>query len=118
MAKRINAKLTACFYSPFMTISKVGTIAYKLQLPETSQVHPVFHVSQLKKAIDTPTVQPTIPSEFEGDKPEWPLEGVLAYGTIQEHHSARPQVLIKRQSKPKEEAIWEDYSTIQTQFPT
>ena len=45
IARCINAKLAACFYGPYMIISKVGAIAYKLQLLDTCRVHPVFHVS-------------------------------------------------------------------------
>ncbi|XP_071694637.1 uncharacterized protein [Rutidosis leptorrhynchoides] len=42
------SKLAPKFYGPFEIIARVGTVAYKLELPPTSQVHPVFHVSQLK----------------------------------------------------------------------
>lgn len=38
--------------SPFMVIQKVENMAYKLQLPPTAKVHPVFHVSQLKKSVE------------------------------------------------------------------
>nr|GEV50468.1 reverse transcriptase [Tanacetum cinerariifolium] len=41
-------KLSQKYYGPFMIIDKVGAMAYKLELPSMSQVHPVFHVSQLK----------------------------------------------------------------------
>ena len=39
------------FYGPYRVIRKVGEVAYKIELPEGNQVHNVFHVSRLKKAI-------------------------------------------------------------------
>jgi len=49
-AKKDN-KLSTKYYGPYKVFQKIGTMAYKLELPVASQVHLVFHVSCLKKVI-------------------------------------------------------------------
>ncbi|GKB85467.1 hypothetical protein Tco_0957739 [Tanacetum coccineum] len=55
-----RGKLNPRYIGPFRIIAKVGTIAYRLELPEQlSRVHSTFHVSNLKKCfIDEPLAIP------------------------------------------------------------
>ena len=53
-----SLKLHSKFYGPFRVMEKVGKTAYRLLLPDNCQLHPVFHVSQLKKHIG-PQVVPS-----------------------------------------------------------
>lgn len=48
---RRNAKLSPKYYGPFKILQKIGAVSYKLELPKESRIHPVFHVSLLKKKI-------------------------------------------------------------------
>ncbi|GJS30382.1 putative reverse transcriptase domain-containing protein [Tanacetum coccineum] len=45
-----RGKLNPCYIGPFKVLAKVGTVAYRLELPDQlSHVHSTFHVSNLKK---------------------------------------------------------------------
>jgi hypothetical protein len=44
-------KLSPKFYAPYTILKRVGQVAYQLALPIHSKLHPIFHVSFLKKAI-------------------------------------------------------------------
>ena len=42
-AKKDN-KLSPKYYGPYKVFQNIGTMAYKLELPAASRVHPIFHV--------------------------------------------------------------------------
>nr|GEW63666.1 putative reverse transcriptase domain-containing protein [Tanacetum cinerariifolium] len=53
-----KGKLAPRFVRPFEIIEKVGSVAYRLDLPEElNGVHDTFHVSNLKKCLADPTLQ-------------------------------------------------------------
>ncbi|GJZ25172.1 putative reverse transcriptase domain-containing protein [Tanacetum coccineum] len=55
-----RGKLNPRYIGPFKIIAKVGTVAYRLELPKKlSRVHSTFHVSKLKKCMaDEPLAIP------------------------------------------------------------
>lgn len=48
---RKQTKLSFKYFGPYRVMQKVGEVTYKLDLPNGCRLHPVFHVSKLKKQI-------------------------------------------------------------------
>jgi hypothetical protein len=106
---RINAKLAAKYFGPYPVVERVGAVAYKVKLPEGSKVHPVFHVSLLKKAVGTYAEESELPDHLEGEKgPGYEPGTVLARRTIVIQGREVSQVLVQWQGQSTEEATWED----------
>jgi hypothetical protein len=52
---KVRGKLTSRFIGSFKILEKRGEVVYQLELlPQLSDVHDVFHVSQLKKCLQVP----------------------------------------------------------------
>jgi hypothetical protein len=90
-------------------------LAYKLQLPPSSSVHPIFHVSQLKQLVGS-GVQVThpLPSELSSLQVS---KLVLQRRIISRGVAIVPQVLIKWSGALVTLAAWEDLEAVRQRFP-
>jgi hypothetical protein len=100
-----HSKLSSKFYGPFEVLKRVGTVAYRLKLPPKSQIHPTFHVSQLKPRVGKgAAVEPLLPIL----SPEVGLrlvpETILARKIIKRNNEPVVQVLVKWLNTAKEES--------------
>ena len=65
---QVQGKLAPRYIRPYQVLNKVGTVAYRIELPEEmSDIHPVFHVSQLRRCLKEPEAQ-HVPVEAIGLK--------------------------------------------------
>jgi hypothetical protein len=113
--RRANQKLSFKYFGPYLILQKVGQVAYKLQLPASSQIHPVIHVSQLKKALP-PQVTVSADDELNLLTLFLSLPPARLLGTrlqLVGRHVV-PEALVQRQSCPSHWVQWESLSSLPT----
>jgi hypothetical protein len=96
-------------------IQKIGPVAYKLKLPEDSKVHPVFHASLLKKAVN-PNIEPQLlPACMNED---WHLEPDPEEALDTRRNDQREvEVLVKWEGLLEFENSWELADKMRKEFP-
>jgi len=116
MVLRSNQKLSPKYYGPYKIVDRCGEVAYKLQLPLGSQIHLVFHVSQLKVLVGNVTTSTqllTILQDVFVKEPELILERQM----VKRQGRAVTKVLVKWKHEPVEEATWEFLFDLQKKYP-
>ena len=115
-----RGKLNPRYIGPFEIISRVGPVAYKLQLPiELNKVHPVFHVSNLKKCLSDETL--VIPlDEIELNENlifvEEPVE-IMDREVKRTKQSRIPIVKVRWNAKRGPEFTWEREDQMLQKYP-
>jgi hypothetical protein len=113
VARRAHHKLAFRFFGPYRVLSKIGAVAYRLELPQTSAVHPVFHVSQLKASPGDQVVSPSLPTDLvEFQVPAKILQRRWSPGD----HPVQ-QVLVQWSQMPASLATWESLEDLRCRFP-
>lgn len=110
-----SKKLSPRFIGPFKVQKQVNPVSYRLQLPSTYRIHPTFHVSLLKPAVQAPGVQDS-PEASSTPPPPLILEDGLAYSVKSLLHSRRRsgrlQYLIDWEGYGPDERSWVPASDI------
>jgi transposase InsO family protein len=113
LAPRSNQKLAFKYFGPFRVIARIGSVAYKLELPPSSSVHPVFHVSQLKQSAGPFPVSSTLPANTAAFQVP---EAILQRRWTEADQSVE-QVLIKWTGMSLALATWENLVALKQRFP-
>jgi hypothetical protein len=118
VVNRPYPKLSYKYFGPYRILERIGPVAYKLELPNAAQVHPVFHVSQLKPfTANYSPAYSTLPSTPELVATTHVPVSILQRRLVKKGNTATPQVLIRWAHVPDDCATWEDYYVLKNRYP-
>jgi hypothetical protein len=116
--RRTCHKLSPRCYGPFQVEQRIGTVAYKLKLPSSARIHPVFHVSLLKKKVgDASVISYHLPPGIDPSNPRWYPAKILERGVFKKGNAPIIKWLIQWLGSSVEEATWEEAESIKLRYP-
>lgn len=114
IAQRPYQKLAFRYYGLYCVEARVGAVAYKLKLPEGAKIHPVVHVSQLKRAIGADvSISAQLPPANHILQAKHQPEAILDSKNIQVQGKSASRVLVLWCNLPSSLPTWEDPARLQ-----
>ena len=113
--QRPSRKLAPRFIGPFKIIERIGSVAYRLELPHTLKIHPVFHVSRLKVYKEPTSFDPKRrtflrpPPIIVEHEEEYEIEKIIDKRTFRR----QVQYLVKWLGYPDSDNTWIPLSELQ-----
>ena len=111
------SKLSKRFYGPYKIVDQFGPIAFKLDLPANSKIHPVFHCSLLKPHHGPITIAPgDLPRDTINNNPIIQPIAILDSKLDTTTNPPHRTVLIQWIGLPPEDATWENWEALSSNY--
>jgi len=111
----LPTKLRRRWVGPFKVVKVISSVAYELDLPPDWKVHPVFHISNLRRYVRSEefnrTEKPPPPILVDGEE-EYEVEAILRH----KGRGARRLYQVLWKGYPVTEASWEPESHLRNAF--
>jgi hypothetical protein len=118
---QVHGKLAPRYIGPYQILKRIGAVAYRLELPEgMSDIHPVFHVSQLRRCLRVPERE-RVPEEeivLQTDLQYQEVPIKILDTVIRRTRNSEVRICRVQWSRHGvEEATWEREDALKKEFP-
>ena len=113
------SKLAKRFYGPFQIVQRIGPVAYKLDLSESSRIHPIFHCSLLKpyrQSTTQPEAPLSLPPLLEEHQPLITPLFILDTKWTQSGEDKDLLVLVQWDGLLSEDTSWEPWAQLKSDY--
>jgi hypothetical protein len=117
---RVKGKLAPRYVGPFKIIDRKGEVAYQLELPpQLSEVHDVFHVSQLMKCLRVPEEQLPIEYLNLGGDLTYSKRPIKIFDSVERvtHSKVIKMCKVQWSHHAEDEATWEREEELRADYP-
>jgi hypothetical protein len=117
---KVKGKLAPRYVGPFKIISHKGEVTYQLELPpQLSDVHDVFHVSQLKKCLQVPDKQLQMEELDLGGDLTYSERSIKILDTVERvtHSKVIKMRKVQWSHHTEDEATWEHEEELGADYP-